>query len=81
MAAGVPVVATDLPSARLVLRDGENALLAPPDDPAALAAALSKLLDEPTLRKRIAARAKADVTPITWSARASRILEASRVRT
>ena len=81
MAAGVPVVATDLPSARLVLRDGENALLVPPDDPAALAAALSKLLDEPTLRKRIAARAKADVTPITWSARASRILEASRVRT
>ena len=43
LAAGLPVVAIDLPSMRLVLRDGENALLADPDDPAALPGAISRL--------------------------------------
>jgi glycosyltransferase involved in cell wall biosynthesis len=80
MAAGVPIVATDLPSARLMLRDGENALLVPPDDPAALAAALSKVLDEPALRRRLASKARADVAPLTWNARAGRILEASGMK-
>jgi len=38
MGAGIPLVASDLPSLREILVDGENALLVAPDDPAALAA-------------------------------------------
>ena len=37
MAAGVPVVASDLPGYRAVLRDGEAGRLSPPGDPVALA--------------------------------------------
>jgi len=43
MAAGRPVVASDLPSLREVLTDGVNALLVPPGDPKALAEAVQKL--------------------------------------
>src|SRR5262249_13241169 len=37
MAAGRPIVASDLPSLREVLTGGRNAVLVPPDDPGALA--------------------------------------------
>ncbi len=37
LAAGRPIVASDLPALREVLRDGANAWLVPPDDAAALA--------------------------------------------
>jgi glycosyltransferase involved in cell wall biosynthesis len=50
MAAGLPVVATDLPCFADQLRSGENALLVPPDDAAALASALARLLREAGLR-------------------------------
>lgn len=73
MAAGVPIVASDLPSLREVLRHEENALLVPPEDPAALAAALARLLAEPSLAERLRARALADAAAYTWSARAARI--------
>jgi glycosyltransferase involved in cell wall biosynthesis len=54
MACGVPVVATTggaLPE--VVGRDGETALLVPPNDPGALAAAIGRLLDDPELRSRL----------------------------
>jgi phosphatidyl-myo-inositol alpha-mannosyltransferase len=47
MAAGTPVVASDLTGYRHVARDGREALLVPPGDPAALQAALRRVLDEP----------------------------------
>ncbi|MFZ5495224.1 MAG: glycosyltransferase family 4 protein [Verrucomicrobiota bacterium] len=46
MAAGLPVVATDLPCFADQLRQGANALLVPPGDAAALATALARLLRE-----------------------------------
>jgi glycosyltransferase involved in cell wall biosynthesis len=45
LACGRPVVTADSDGAREWLRDGENALLAPAGDAAALAAALRRLLD------------------------------------
>ena len=56
MACGVPVLATTggaLPE--VVGRDGETALLVPPDDPGALAQGIGRLLDDPELRDRLGA--------------------------
>jgi phosphatidylinositol alpha-mannosyltransferase len=47
MAASTPIVASDLPGYRNVARDGREALLVPPGDPAALASAICRVLDEP----------------------------------
>jgi glycosyltransferase involved in cell wall biosynthesis len=54
LACGTPVVTADTPAARELLTDGESALLVPPGDPAALAAALRKLAGDPGLARRIA---------------------------
>ena len=51
-AMGRPLVATDVPGCREIARDGENALLVPPDDPAALATALERLAADAELRRR-----------------------------
>jgi glycosyltransferase involved in cell wall biosynthesis len=49
------IVATDVPGCRVVARDGVNALLVPPDDPAALAEAIDQLARDPALRRTFAA--------------------------
>jgi len=49
LAARCPVLASDFPGMSEVVRDGENGLLFEPGSPASLAAALLRLLDEPTL--------------------------------
>jgi glycosyltransferase involved in cell wall biosynthesis len=68
MACGVPVVATTggaLPE--VVGADGETALLVPPDDPGALAAAIGRLLDDSALRERLGAAGRQRVlTRFTW---------------
>ncbi|MEM1552341.1 MAG: glycosyltransferase [Candidatus Bathyarchaeia archaeon] len=75
MAAGVPIVATDLPSIREVLRHGENAWLVPPSDPKALAEGIRSLLENPDFAKALAARAKQDAQRYTWTQRTATILE------
>ncbi len=74
MAAGVPILATDLPSIREVLRHGENAWLVPPGDPKALAEGIRHLLENPELARRLAERAREDVQKYTWKHRAETIL-------
>jgi glycosyltransferase involved in cell wall biosynthesis len=68
MACGVPVVTTTggaLPE--VVGRNGETAVLVPPDDPAALAAAIGGLLDDPAARARLGAAGRARVLRrFTW---------------
>jgi glycosyltransferase involved in cell wall biosynthesis len=78
LAAGKPVVASDLPSIREVLEDGRNAVLAPPGDPAGLAAAIARVLDDPPLAGRLARQAFDDAASYTWARRAERIEELSR---
>ncbi|HLF49729.1 MAG TPA: glycosyltransferase family 4 protein, partial [Methylomirabilota bacterium] len=53
MGAGRPVVATDVPGHRDVVVHGETGLLVPPEDPAALAGAISSLLADPERRRRM----------------------------
>jgi glycosyltransferase involved in cell wall biosynthesis len=53
MAAGRPVVATDVDGNRDLIRDGETGLLVPPRDAEALADALVHLLSAPDERERL----------------------------
>jgi L-malate glycosyltransferase len=55
MAAGVPVVATAVGGVPEIVTDGRTGLLVPPASPAALAAALERLLAEPALAARLGA--------------------------
>jgi glycosyltransferase involved in cell wall biosynthesis len=55
LACGTPLVTADTPAARELLADGESALLVPPGDPAALAAALLRLADDPELAHQLGA--------------------------
>lgn len=48
------IVTTDVPTVRELLTDGESAVLATPGDPASLAAAVRRLVDDPSLTHRIA---------------------------
>lgn len=53
MAAGLAVVATDVPGHRDVVAPGETGLLVAPEDPAALAEAVATLLSDPPRRKSL----------------------------
>jgi glycosyltransferase involved in cell wall biosynthesis len=53
-ATGLPVVASRLGVIPELVRDGETGLLVAENDPAALAAALERLLEDPPLRERLA---------------------------
>jgi glycosyltransferase involved in cell wall biosynthesis len=75
MAAGVPIVASDLPALREVLHHERNALLARPGDPDDFAAAVRRLLGDPDLARRLGQQARADVQVYSWSARAANLLE------
>jgi glycosyltransferase involved in cell wall biosynthesis len=73
MAAGRPIVASDLPSLREVLTDGHNAVLVEPGNPQALTAGIRRIKDDPELGRRLAAQALADVREYTWARRAERL--------
>jgi glycosyltransferase involved in cell wall biosynthesis len=73
LAAGKPIVASDVSSIREVLRDGENACLVRPADPESLAAGIEKVLDNRQLAERIARRAFEQAPEYTWARRAERI--------
>lgn len=55
MAVGVPAITTQLEGIDELVEDGVSGMLAPPGEPAALAAGLERLLTEPQLRHRLAA--------------------------
>ena len=72
MAAGRPIVASDLASIREVLTD-EAAVLVAPGDPAALAAGIRHALDDWDAAERRARKAYDLVSNYTWDRRAERI--------
>lgn len=54
----LPIVTTDVPGCRHVVRHGENGLLVPLQDAPAIAAALEQLITNPQLRRTMGARGR-----------------------
>jgi glycosyltransferase involved in cell wall biosynthesis len=67
MAAGVAVIASDLPSVRELITDHVEGLLVPPDRPAALARAMRIAFQYPDLRRALGARGRERIAQsLTW---------------
>jgi glycosyltransferase involved in cell wall biosynthesis len=69
-----PIIASRLPAIMEVLRDGENAVLAEPGNPASLARTMERVMRDATLAEALAARAHSDGAAHTWANRARGIL-------
>jgi colanic acid/amylovoran biosynthesis glycosyltransferase len=79
MAHGRPVVATAVGGLADAVEDGVTGLLVPPRDPAALRAALERLLADGELRRRLGAAArKAACDSFSWQVSTERTLAAYR---
>jgi len=68
-ACGRPMIATDVPGCREIVRRDETGLLVPARDPEALARAIETLAAAPDLRRRMGAAARADVERLYTEAR------------
>jgi glycosyltransferase involved in cell wall biosynthesis len=76
MAAGKPILCSDLPVLREIIQDGRNGLLLPVDDAQAWAGALQRLMADPAERERLGKTAHADfLARHTWLRRARRAIE------
>ena len=73
MAAGLPVIASRVGGISTLVEDDVNGLLVPPGDPAALAAAISRVLAEPGTAARLAAAARQTAQRYTWPALARQV--------
>jgi glycosyltransferase involved in cell wall biosynthesis len=74
MAAGVPIVAGDLPSLHEVLQHGKNAWLVDASNLPALAEGIRHLLNSRPLRQNLAEQARKAVNCYTWISRARMIV-------
>jgi glycosyltransferase involved in cell wall biosynthesis len=79
MAAGVPIVATELPAIKEVISHGENGWLVQPDNPTALAEGIRHLLESESLASAVAQKAAGDAENYTWERRAARIVESMKL--
>jgi len=80
----MPIVLSDLPPSRPFVGDGACAVMVPPDDPGAYAAAIMRLLDDPELRRTMGAEGRRRIErKYNWQHEASHLLElyANLVRT
>jgi glycosyltransferase involved in cell wall biosynthesis len=83
LACGTPLVTADTPAARELLRDGESALLVPPGDAEALAAAVRRLAIDVPFARRLGdaglevyrAQASEEVLGLRWRHLLERLLE------
>jgi phosphatidyl-myo-inositol alpha-mannosyltransferase len=75
LAAGTPVLASDIPGYRDVLRDGIDGQLVPAGDPLALAEALRRFALEPVRRARMAAAARERAERFAWPHVAAEVLD------
>lgn len=74
MAAGAPIVATNIEGYRTVVTDGKDALVVPPRDVPALARALTRLLQDGDLRVRLAVAGRQTVQCYSWPKLAQTVL-------
>jgi glycosyltransferase involved in cell wall biosynthesis len=75
MASGRAVVASKLPAIEAIATDDVEALLVPPDDPAALAAALRRVLSDPTLARRLGAAGRRRAETMGWDKAVCAVLD------
>jgi glycosyltransferase involved in cell wall biosynthesis len=80
MAAGRPIIASDLPTIREVLKHEHNALLVEPHDLEAWSQAVNRLRLDRSLAVRLATNARAEARNYSWVERASRIARAIDLR-
>ena len=66
MAAGTPIVCSDIHGYKGVVRRGEEALLVPPRDHQALVGAVSRLLEDPALRATMGASGHVRAQQFSW---------------
>lgn len=66
MAAGLPVVASDIAGYREVVRDGVEGWLVPPGDPGALAQAVDRILDDPQAAETFARAGRDRAQRYSW---------------
>jgi glycosyltransferase involved in cell wall biosynthesis len=67
LAAGTPVIASDLPAVREIMRDGEHGRLIAPDRPGELARAIRVALDYPDELRRMGEAGRAHIAAhLTW---------------
>jgi glycosyltransferase involved in cell wall biosynthesis len=79
LGSGVPIISSDLPVLREVLRDGENSLLANPSDIDSWLSALDRIEENPELAARLGSNAHDQYErQHTWTRRAEKIIEAAR---
>ncbi|MCP4400626.1 MAG: glycosyltransferase family 4 protein [bacterium] len=69
-----PIIASDLPAIREILRHNDNAWLVPPDDPQALAAGIVSVVQDAKQGQKLAEAAYEDVQHYTWGRRAEKII-------
>jgi len=74
MAAGRPIVASDIAGYRTVITNGQEGLLVPPADEAALAAAITRLLSDEELRQRLGQAGRVTAQRYSWDRVASQVL-------
>jgi len=74
MASGRPIIASDLPTIREVLNEG-NAIIVRPSDPDDIVAAVDRLRLRNDLARSLADQALLDVKDYSWEQRAKRVIE------
>jgi phosphatidylinositol alpha-mannosyltransferase len=75
MAAGLPIVASDIAGYRSVVQDGVEGCLVPPGEENALAGCIIALLGDSERRERMAAQGRATATRYDWQIVAPRVLD------
>jgi glycosyltransferase involved in cell wall biosynthesis len=76
MSCAKPVVGSNVAGNSLAIVDGETGLIVPEQDPAALARALARLIDEPALRAQMGAAARRRIeTTLGWPPLARRYID------
>ncbi len=75
MAAGLPVVATDIPGFTQVVNPGEQGILVRRDDPVSLSSAINLLAADPALRARLGAAGRESAMNYSWDRVGDQVVE------
>lgn len=80
MSWGLPILCSDMPVLREILRSEQNCLLIPPEDANSWVEGLRRLNDDPSLRLKLATQARKDfIEKHSWQARAEDILKRAQI--